>query len=162
MAEVTARVEIARQINVKMEEETLDIACEGTIGKMFDNSKECKNEFLMIIKQSVNQTLKGSRIVDYRENGNSLYAIAVMERKKAVADLDKHSENSLLKAKENINKAKKGDKEAIKEAEKEYMKAVAYDKEKEIIEGVKSNAASALEDLEREIVKLKGKEERLK
>lgn len=157
VAAVTARVEIARQIRVRMEEETLDIACEGTPGKMFDSSHECKNEFLMIIKQSVNEVLIGSKIVDYKENDNSLYAIAVMDRKNAVKDLDRQFENSLHNAKDSITKAKEGDKEAVKEVEKEYMKAVAYQKEKEIIEGVKSNSSSALEELEREIVKLRGK-----
>lgn len=64
VAEIMARTEIARQIRVKMEEETLDVACENMTGRISDNAGECRNEFLMIIKQSVNEVLVGSKIVE--------------------------------------------------------------------------------------------------
>ena len=65
---------------------------------------------------------------------------------------------SIEKANDGIEKAKKGDKEAIKYAQDEYMKAVAYDKEREIIEGVKSRASEIFDELENEIVELREKE----
>lgn len=65
---------------------------------------------------------------------------------------------SMDNIRQNLKKAAEGDKDAIAKAEKEYRKAIAYDKEKEMIEGVKSRASSTFKELEKELVKLKSKE----
>ena len=81
-----------------------------------------------------------------------------MPKAQAVAELDNKVKESVDNTKESLEKAEKGDKEALSEAQEEYMKAVTYDKEKEIIEGVKTHASKVFEDLEKEIVKLREKE----
>lgn len=158
VAEVMARVEIARQIKVRVKEATLDIACEGSIGKVFAGSMECKNEFVMIIEQSVDEMLVGSRIVSYGEKDGIVYAVAVLPRAKTGENLNRNIQDSINKTKKSIGKAKEGDKESIKEAQEEYMKALTYDKEKELIDGVNSRSLEVFEDLEKEIMKLRDRE----
>ena len=60
--------------------------------------------------------------------------------------------------KEELKKAENGDKDSLKKAEDAYKKAIVLDKEKEIIEGVKSNSAKAFDNLEKDISHLKEKE----
>ncbi len=158
VAEVMARVEIARQIKVRVKEETLDVACEGTAGKIFANSMECKNEFVMIIEQSVDEILVGSRIVDHGENEGTVYAVAVLQRGKTSEALNRNMQDSIDKTRDSLEEAKKGNKESIKKAQEAYMKAVTYDKEKELIEGVKSNASEVFDELEKELLKLRENE----
>lgn len=155
IAEVMSRVEIARQIKVSVKEETLDIACEGSIGKIFTNSLECKNEFVMIIEQSVDEVLVGPRIVSHGEKEDIVYAVAVLPRIKVGEKFEKNINESVNRIRESIEKAKKGDRDSLKTAQEEYVKAVAYDKEKEQIEGIKSRASEVFKELEKEIVKLK-------
>jgi hypothetical protein len=155
VAEIHARLEIAKQIKVRMESETLDMMCEGPASKLFDSKQECKSQFVSIIRETVDEFLKGSKIVEQGEKGDTVYAVAVMPRKKAVEELDKNLKDSIDKTKENVEKVKEGDKEALKNAEEEYKKAVVYDKEKELIEGVRKDADKAFEELEKELVKLK-------
>lgn len=158
VAEVMARVEIARQIKIRLREETVDIMCEGGSERLFKDILQCKNEFIMIVEVSVDEFLQGSRIVNHGEKDGIVYAVAVMPKAQAVAELDNKVKEFVDNTKESLEKAEKGDKEALSEAQEEYMKAVTYDKEKEIIEGVKSHASKVFEDLEKEIVKLREKE----
>jgi hypothetical protein len=153
VAEVLARAEIARQIKVRLKEETIDIACEGTPGKVL-GGHECKNVFLMVIEQSVDEVLVGSRIVRTGEHDGIVYAVAILPRKQTVKELDRNLKESLNKAKESIERAKKGDKSYIERAQKDYMKAFTYKKEKEAIQG-EGHSSDLLEELEREIVKLR-------
>ena len=155
IAEVLARLEIAKQIKVKLREETLDIACEGTTGKVFGGGIECKNEFVMVIEETVDEVLVGSSIVDNGERGSIVFAIAVLPRDKTGGELEKNVQESVDKARESLQKAKEGDTRSLKNAKEKYAKAVTYDKEKEIIEGVRSRASAAFEDLEKELMKLK-------
>ncbi|MEE9523341.1 MAG: hypothetical protein V3V59_01155 [Thermodesulfovibrionales bacterium] len=155
VAEVLARLEIAKQIKVKLREETLDIACEGTSGKVFSGGIECKNEFVMVIEETVDEVLVGSSIVDNGQRGSVVFAIAVLPRDKTGGGLEKNVQKSVDRARESIQKAKEGDKGSLKDAREEYVKAVTYDKEKEIIEGVRSRASAAFNDLEKELIKLK-------
>jgi hypothetical protein len=158
VAEVLARLEIAKQIKVRLREETVDIMCEGGSARLFKDILECKNEFIMIVEVTVDEFLEGSRIVKLGENKGIVYAVAVMPKAVAVKELDNKVKESVDNTKENIEKAKEGDKEALNEAQEEYMKAVTYDKEKELIEGVKSRASDMFEELEKELVKLREKE----
>jgi hypothetical protein len=155
VAEVLARLEIAKQIRVKLQEQTLDFACEGATGKVFGGDVDCKNEFVMVIEETVDEVLIGSTIVDSGERGNIVFAVAILPRQEAGSELDDNVQKSLDKARENIQKAKEGDERSLKDAREEYAKAVTYDKEKEIIEGVRSRASAAFDDLEKELMKLK-------
>jgi hypothetical protein len=155
VVEVLARLEIAKQIKVKLREETLDIACEGTAGKVFGGGIECKNEFVMVIEETVDEVLVGSSIVDNGERGSIVFAIAVLPRSKSGGELEKNVQKSVDRARKSLQKAKEGDTRSLNNAREEYAKAVTYDKEKEIIEGVRSRASAAFEDLEKELMKLK-------
>jgi hypothetical protein len=155
IAEVLARLEIAKQIKVRLREETLDIMCEGSFERLFKDALKCRNEFIMIIEVTVDEFLRGSKIVTHGERDGIVYAVAVMPRTQAVVELDKNIQKSINKTREEIEKAKQGDSESIEEAEKEFMKAVTYNKERELIEGVKGHASEIFEELEKELVKLK-------
>jgi hypothetical protein len=155
VAEVHARLEIAKQVKVRMESETLDVMCEGPASKLFADKKECRSQFISIIRETVDEFLQGSKIVYQGENGDMVYAVAVMPREKAIEEIDKNLKDSIDKSKENVEKAKQGDKEAQNKAEEEYKKAVVYDMEKALIEGVKKDANQAFEELEKELVKLR-------
>jgi hypothetical protein len=157
VAEVLARAEIARQIKVRLKEETVDIACEGPRGEVVGGSSECKNMFLMVIEQSVNEVLVGSRIVRNGAHGGVVYAVAVLPRASAAKELETEIERLIDEASESIKRARGGDAEALKEAKKGYVKALALDKEKDIIKGgnaVKSRASNLLEELEKEVARL--------
>ena len=158
IAEVLARLDIARQIKIRLQEETLDIMCEGGSGKLFKGRQECRNEFIMVVSVTVDEFLKGSRIVDYGEKEGIIYAVAVMPKTQAVEDLDTKIKESINNTKENIEKARKGDKEAVNDAQEEYMKAVTYDKEREMIDGVRDRASGIFDELENELLKLRNKE----
>lgn len=158
VAEVLARLEIAKQIKVRLKEETVDIMCEGGTAKLFKDILQCRNEFIMVLEVTVDEFLEGSRIVTHGEKDGTVYAVAVMPKAEAVKDLDAMAKESTDKTKENIEKAKKGDREAAKDAQEEYMKAVTYDREKEMLDGIRSHASDMFDDLEKELVKLGEKE----
>src|SRR3989337_2299467 len=124
VAEVHARLEIAKQIKVRMESESVDIMCEGPTLRLFNSKQECKSQFVSIIRETVDEFLQGSKIVEQGEKGDSVYAVAVMPREKAIEELDKNIQESLDNTKENVEKAKQGDKEALKNAEEQYKKAI--------------------------------------
>ena len=73
-----------------------------------------------------------------------MYAVAVMPRAQAVEELNGKVKQSLDTTKEKIEKAKEGDKKAAADAQEEYMKAVTYDKERELLDGVKDRASDSL------------------
>jgi len=154
IAAVMARTELARQIRVRMQEETLDIACEGTAGRIFAGGEECRNEFVMVIQETVDEVIVGSRIVETGEREGIVYAVAVLPRREAGRELDRNFEESVQRTKEHVEKARKGDSESLRNAKEEYLRALTYMKEKEIIEGVKNRAGAAFEDLEKELLKL--------
>jgi len=154
VAEVLARLEIAKQIKVRLKEETVDIMCEGGSAKLFKDILECRNEFVMVVEVTVDEFLEGSKIVNHWEKDGIVYSAAVMPKAEAVKELDDKAKESAEKTKENIEKARKGDKEAAGEAQKAYMKAVTYDREKEMLDGVRSRASDMFEELEKELVKL--------
>ncbi|MBI5179010.1 MAG: LPP20 family lipoprotein [Nitrospinae bacterium] len=87
VAEVMARYEIAKQIRVRVETEMVDSMCEG-------KSPECKNEVRMVIKQTVDEVLTGSKIADYTEEKGMAAAVAVLP-KAAADDVRRKAEESL-------------------------------------------------------------------
>lgn len=154
VAEVMARLEIAKQIKVRLREETVDIMCEGGTAKLFKDLLQCRNEFIMVVEVTVDEFLAGSRVVSHWQQDGIVYAIAVMPKVEAVRDLDSRVKESADKSMESIEKAKKGDREALNDAQEEYMKAVTYDREKEMLDGVRSHASEMFEELEKELVRL--------
>src|SRR5208283_4481673 len=158
VAEVLARLDIAKQIKVRIKSESIDKQCEGTTYKIFRDQGECRSEFSAIVEETVDEFLAGSRIAKHGEKENFVYAIAVLKRKGAAENLNEKAGDAVDNAKEELKKAEKGDMYSLKKAEKAYKKAVVLDKEKEIIEGIKSNAAKSFDNLGKEIVRLKEKE----
>ncbi len=154
IAEVLARLEIAKQIKVRLREETVDIMCEGGSQRLFRDILQCKNEFIMIVEVSVDEFLEGSKIVEHGQSKETVYAVAVMPRAQAVEELNGKVSNSLNTTREKIGKAKEGDKKAAAEAQEEYMKAVTNDKERELLDGVKDRASAMFDELEKELLKL--------
>jgi hypothetical protein len=150
MAEVLARLEIARQLKVRIREESLDIACEGTAGKAYGGSLECRNEFVMVIEQTVDEVLVGSRVVKKGEKDGNIYAVAVLLREGVGEAISKAIDDSVDGAMENLEKARGGDREALLKAREEYMKALAYNS----MEGVKKRSSEVFDELQKEIEKL--------
>ena len=157
ISEVLARLEIAKQIKVRLREETVDIMCEGGSQRLFKDILQCKNQFIMIVEATVDEFLEGSRIVEHGTDEGIVYAVAVMPRAQAVEELNGKVKQSLDTTKEKIEKAKEGDKKAAADAQEEYMKAVTYDKERELLDGVKDRASDMFDELEKELVKLQKK-----
>lgn len=158
VAEVLARLDIAKQIKVRIKSESIDKQCEGTTYRIFKDQGECRSEFSAIVEETVDEFLAGSRIVKHSEKENFVYAIAVLKRKGTAENLNEKANYAVDNVKEELKKAEKGDMDSLKRAEEAYKKAVVLDKEKEIIEGVKSNATKAFDNLGKEIVHLKEKE----
>ncbi len=152
VAQVMARLDIAKQIRVHISEKTIDVMCEGIRAVLFRNGEECRSEFRMVIEESVDLFLEGSRIVSEGSRGEMMYAVAVLDRSEAGDRLEERSREAVVQAKEDLEKAKGGDKDALKQAKEEYKKAVAYEKEKEVIAGVRSKADAAFQDVEQELL----------
>lgn len=155
--EVLARLEIARQIRVRVKEETIDIMCQGGKSRLFADGSECKDEVFMVVESSVDEFLQGSRVVRHGEREGITFAVAVMARKGVAKELDEKTGEAIEETRKYIDKSKGGDPKALKKAEEEYMKAVVYDREKDIIQGVRGRADKVFDDLEKELMKLKGK-----
>jgi len=158
VAEVLARLDIAKQIKVRIKSESIDKQCEGTTHKTLQDQRECRSEFSAIVEETVDEFLAGSRIVKHGDKDNLVYVIAVLKRKGAVENIDAKTGAAVDSVKEELKKAENGDKDSLKKAEEAYKKAIVLDKEKEIIDGVKSNSAKAFDNLEKDIAHLKEKE----
>jgi hypothetical protein len=154
IADIMARREIASQIRVRIKEETVDIMCEGGAAGIFKDKGQCQNAFVSMVEATVDEFLKGSKIVDRGQKEGVVYSVAVMARKEAVEKLDKNIDDSISKTRENIKKAEKGNPEAAAEAREEYLKARAYDKEREVIGGVMDRSSDMFDELEKDIEKL--------
>ena len=151
-AEVLARLEIAKQIKVQIKSQTIDVMCEGKAGALFPDGQTCRNEFLQIVEESVDLFLEGTKIVRHGERGGMVFAVAVLDRGPAARTAEDKSREAAGQAKAGLDKAKAGDSEALKQAKEDYKKALTFEKEREIISGVKSQAKSAFEDLDKELL----------
>lgn len=155
VAEVLARVDIARQIKVRVKEDTVDIMCEGKRLGFFNGKVECENQFVMVIETSVDEFLHDSNIVRYEERGERIYAVAVLKRRVKSEALQEKTNMALESARKNLEKAGKGNSRALKKAQEEYLKAFVYDKERAIVEGVRQRSSTLFDELAEEIIKLK-------
>lgn len=140
-AEVFSRVEIAKQIEVKVEEESLDVMCER-IGKLFTDDKECQSESRVVIKSTVDQVLRGSEVIQHGADTTRgiYYAIALLPKKEITPILEKNIEsarervNALLKEAEEAKGKENQDlsRKKLTEAREEFLKAMAFDSQKKI------------------------------
>lgn len=141
-AEVFSRVEIAKQIEVKIEEESLDVMCEK-VGKLFADDKECQSETRVVIKSTVDLILRGSEIIQHGADTarGIYYAIALLPKKQMAPIVEMNIESSRERAKALLNEAeeskRKGNQDLFQkdlaEARQELLKAMAFDSQKKLI-----------------------------
>ncbi len=148
ITEVLARRDIAAQIRVKTTEVSVDLMCGGS------GAGECKDTVVSIIETSVDEFLRGSRIVDSGVKDGSAYSIVVMPKEGMFKTLEARVDGSLGLVNEDLTSARSGDKEALKRAESNLTRARIYEIEKQILDGVKANASNALIELQIELDKL--------
>lgn len=84
--EILARLEIAKQIRVRIKEESLDIMCEGEGKAIFGGVSECRNQISAIVETTVDEFLRDSQIVESGEDKDRgvYYAVAVLPIKDKV------------------------------------------------------------------------------
>lgn len=159
--EILARLEIAMTIKVTIKENTVDIICERQGKALYDNKSECVSQFTMMVEESVDEVLEGSKIVSNGEDkGKGIYyAVAVLPKTKAAEKADGASREAMENAKEHLEKAKTAKdenikKEEAKKAKEELKKSLAYEGEKAAIEKTKQNA----DDLYKALAELEGKQ----
>ena len=88
-AETLARLEIAKQIRVRIQEESIDIMCEGEGKTAFAGIEECRNQITTVIETTVDEFLKDSQIIESGEDKDRgvYYAVAVLPIKDKVFSL---------------------------------------------------------------------------
>ena len=158
--EVLSRLEIAKKIKISTKSNTVDIMCEQQGNAVFDNKSECVNMITEVVEESVDEVLEGSEIAEMGENKakGTVYAIAVLPKKKAVEKAEMASKQSLENAKQHVENARAAAGEAekqdeVKKAKAEVVKAMAYTGGKSAIEEVRARADSGFDELAREIKK---------
>ena len=149
IAEVLARRDMASQINVRTIEVSVDLMCSGP------ESSACKDEVVSIIETTVDEFLRGSRVVDFAESEGAVIIVVIMPREGISRTLEARIDGAVSGAKQNLDAARGGDKEALERARKQYMMARTYEIEQQILEGVRTNASKALKELEKELDKLR-------
>lgn len=149
MAEIMARLEIAKQIRVRVESEMVDTACEEA-GKT--RAPDCRNEVVMVIKQTVDEVLAGTKIVKSGMEKGTVYAVAILPKGDSGGLLEKKSADAVQQARESLKKVEAGDRTAIKAAKAQYLKALGFLKEAEAL-GM-APQSKLLEDIEKELNQL--------
>jgi hypothetical protein len=151
VADVLARREIAAQIRVNVSEATVDLMCSSSNAE----DKECRDMVISVVETSVNEFLRGSRIVDSGQKEGIFFSVAVMPKKEAVESVSDHLSESVKLAREEIENARSGKKDALEKARSHYDKARIYEIERQVLEGVKGNASDALRELDAELRRLR-------
>lgn len=103
-ADILARLDIAEQVKVKIEAETVDQICDDKEG-LFKELPECRNAFKMIVKITVDESLVGARIVAHCEEGGIVCAIAVLKRSDLTAQHDSRIMDIINNSRESVNSA---------------------------------------------------------
>ncbi len=134
LAEILARLEIAKQLRVRVREESIDIMCEGKPSQLFAGANECRNILSTVIEVTVDEVLVGSRIVEAGKDSvrGIYYAVAVLSREDAAATSERGLKESMEKAVEFLNKARMStDPDAKKvyaeKAKEAFLKGVVYE-----------------------------------
>lgn len=149
ITEVLARRDIASQIRVRTTEVSVDLMCGG------QGAGDCKDTVVSIIETSVDEFLRGSRVVDSGVRDGSAFAIVVMPKEGAVRTLGTRIEGAVGVVKDDLAAARSGDMDALERAQSNLVRARTYEIERQILEGVRTNASSAMNELQKELDKLK-------
>lgn len=149
MAEIMARLEIAKQIRVRIESEMVDAVCEEP-GKT--RRPDCRNEVMMVIKQTVDEVLIGSKIVKYGTEKETVYAVVVLQKSDTGGHLEKKSADAAQQSRESLKRVEAGDHAAMKAAKEQFLKARSFQKGAEAL-GMPPRS-SLLNDLEKELNQL--------
>lgn len=159
--EILARLEIAKVIRVKIKQTTIDVMCEGPGTVVYASIAECRNQFVMVVEETVDEVLYGSRIVEAGlDEGRGIYfAVAVMLISEASGRAGEGVKRSIVKAKELVDKAREADDPAEKKAlldraSEDYKKGMAYEAEWAAIEETRANAAGAFDELGAELKRI--------
>lgn len=141
-AEVFSRVEVAKQIQVRIEEESLDIMCER-VGKLFTDAGDCLNESRVVIKSTVDLILHGSEIVQHGADTarDIYYAVAILPKKETAPVVEMNIKSSLEQARALLKEAEeakeKGNQDLLPKkltgAREEILKALAFDGQKKLM-----------------------------
>ncbi len=153
VAQVHALKDIAQQVKVRVDSSSVDYACSGSVGKSM-SAAECKNEFISIIKVSTDEYLSGSYVAEKGKDSEYVYVVMVMPKKGMADSVRGQMKDSLDKSNAMVDKAKAGDASQADSARKEMLKAKAYKKHLESIEGVKDSSDEAFIELDSELDKL--------
>lgn len=160
-AEVLARLEIARQIKVRVTEKTIDIMCEGSGKGLFASVKECSNQIVMTVELTVDETIEGSNIVAKGQDKDRgiVYAVAVLPRDNIVSWAENGFKRAVEKAEQFLKEAEEAkDKivksQYLKNAKEELLKAGIYNSES--IEDVRLRADGMFKEIAEEIKKIEG------
>lgn len=163
-AEIIARAEIAKQLSVRVKEQSIDIMCEGKASRLFNSTNECKDTLIIVIEVTVDEVLVGSRIVEARkdEAKGTFYAVAVLSRKDAALRAEHNLKESIERTKELLNQAKASTSRETKKghaerAKEELIKGMAYDGGRSVLEDTQARAKELLEQLAEEIKQLSSK-----
>lgn len=161
-AEIFARLEIAKTIKVRVKEHSVDFMCSSQGQVIYSDRSECKNEFSMLVEQSVDQVLVGSTVVESGEDkANGRYvAVAILPRLQAAQKAGDAALESRANVQLHLAKAKSAELATekvveIAKAKEEIKKVMAYAGEKSAIEDSIANVDAMYGDLMAEISKLK-------
>lgn len=82
-AEILARLDIAKQIRVRIKEDSIDIMCAGEGKKADSGSEECINQLVTRVETKVAEVIEGSKIVAAGEDNERgvYYSVAVLPKK---------------------------------------------------------------------------------
>jgi hypothetical protein len=155
VSEIRARLSIVRQVNLRLSEETIETMCEGGARRLFKDWLECRNEFKGAIDKMVEGFKEAATIVDHGRKSGVVYAVAVLPRLKAVRDINISLKESLENTIVAVERAARGDLRYYWKAREEYIKALTYAREKEIIGGGGGYDRDLFMKLEEEILELR-------
>jgi len=159
-AEILARLEIAKQLRVRVKEESMDIMCEGKTSGLFKAASECRSSVSSLIEVTVDEVLVGSRIADTKkdEAKGAYYAVAILPRKEAAAKIENDLKLAIERAKDSLNEARaisdpETKKALIEKAKEELIKGIVYESERSALVETKARAKEIFERLAEEIRK---------
>ena len=159
-ATILARLEIAKSIKVTVQEHTIDMMCSRPSTSIYTDTTTCKNEFSMIVEESVSQVLEGSSIVDsYVDRKNSTYtAIAILPKAQAAKKADDEANALVKKAGLHLSNAKKATLVTEKTAEIDLVKddmkkALAFEGQRSAIENSKISSDEMFDQIISDMVK---------
>lgn len=155
--EILARLEIAKQIKVKIDSESIDVMCGGAPEKDRRDRSECHNSFTQVVTETVEETLKGSNIIEQGSLGDGLryYAVAALSKSEALSRAGEGLKGSVEKAKEYIDKANASEgndaKENAGKARQEIIKGKVYDLEMSAVDETRKRAGEIFIELDKEL-----------